>query len=352
MKLKQTRPGPLRWACGSSFAILAGLACANRPAPAEVPAADPVPPESAQAVAPPLDDEAASWADAAREEDERLRAQYPDATIRIAVLDVRSGNVLAQLGPVQTEHDTGSTMKSLTVAAALQEGATADTEVDCSAPVRVGGLQISDHAVHGKLTVKEALARSSNVAIAQLAAQRGWRKLYDRVASLVPLPDPDGLDEGAAVSLLFGGTSRLTTLDLARAYAVLAGHGRDPADHSQRIEAQAADAVVAMLEHAVTGEHATGREAAVPGVAVAGKTGTARVGERQTALFVGIAGPAGARRIVAVVVENVPPDAFGSTVAAPAFARIVGRVSAAAQVSGSGADHSSLSPQCSIIAPS
>jgi membrane peptidoglycan carboxypeptidase len=327
MKLKQTRPGPARWACGSSFAILAGLACANRPAPPEAPAADPSVP--AQAVATPLDDEAARWAEATAEEAERLSAQHPDATIRIAVLDAGTGHLLAQQGPVQTEHDTGSTMKSLTVAAALQEGATPDTEVDCSAPVRVGGLQISDHAVHGKLTVKEALARSSNVAIAQLAAQRGWRTLYDRVASLVPLPDPDGLDEGAAVSLLFGGTSRLTTLDLARAYAVLAARGRDPADHSQRIEPQTADAVVAMLEHAVTGEHATGREAAVPGVEVAGKTGTARVGERQTALFVGIVGPAGERRVVAVVVEGVAPDAFGSTVAAPAFARIVGRVSPA-----------------------
>ena len=306
--------------------IVATLACANR-------GAAPGEPTTASTEAPTAapehdDDEAARWAESTHAETERLRAQFPGATVRIAVLDAGSGRVLAQEGPVETEHDTGSTIKSLTVAAALEEGATADMEVDCSAPVKVAGKEISDYAVHGRITVREALARSSNVAIAQLTARLGWQPLYDRVAKLVPLPDPEGLDEADAVVLLFGGSSRLTTLDLARAYAIVAAGGRDPVDGAQRIDAAAADEVVAMLEHAVTGEHGTGRDAAVSGVEIAGKTGTARVGERQTALFVGIVGPAGDRRVVAVVVENVAADAFGSTVAAPAFARIVQRVRA------------------------
>lgn len=313
-----------------SIVIAAGLACANRaaapaPSPGEPTTA---PSEASSSVSRPDADEAARWAESAHAEAERLRAQFPNATVRIAVLDAGTGRVLAQEGPVQAEHDTGSTIKSLTVAAALEEGATPQTEVDCSAPVRVAGKEISDYAVHGRITVREALARSSNVAIAQLTASLGWQPLYDRVAKLVPLPDPEGLSEADAVMLLFGGTSRLSTLDLARAYAIVAAGGRDPVDGAQRIDAAAADEVVAMLEHAVTGEHGTGREATVPGVEIAGKTGTARVGERQTALFVGIVGPAGDRRVVAVVVENVAADAFGSTVAAPAFARIVQRVRA------------------------
>jgi membrane peptidoglycan carboxypeptidase len=328
MKLKQTAPRALAQACALPIAVLA-VACASRPAPPEpepVVASSPRVPVEPETTA--QDDEAARWAEAVREEDEHLRAQLPDATVRIAVLDVATGRVLARRGPVELEHATGSTMKSLTVAATLAEGATADTEVDCSAPVKVAGREVSDHAVHGKITVKEALARSSNVAIAQLAAKLGWRPLYDRVAKLVPLPDPAGLGEAEAVALLFGGTSRLTTLDLLHAYAILAGGGRDPIDGSQRVEEGVAAAVMAMLEHAVTGEHGTGREAAVAGVPIAGKTGTARAGEQQTALFVGIVGPSGDRRVVAVVLENVGPDVMGSTAAAPAFARIVRRMHA------------------------
>lgn len=331
MKLKQTPPMRPLGVHALPIAMVATFACATRPVPAR-PADEggaPPAPEATGSVRPtPERDEGARWAESTRTESERLVAQFPGATVRIAVVDAGSGRVLAREGPVQTEHDTGSTIKSLTVAAALQEGATADTEVDCSAPVQVAGLQISDHAVHGKITVKEALARSSNVAIAQLAARLGWQPLYERVGKLVPLPDPTGLGEADAVALLFGGTSRLTTLDLARAYAIMAAGGRDPVDGAQRIDAAAADEVVAMLEHAVNSEHGTGGEAAVPGVRVAGKTGTARVGDRQTAVFVGIVGPAGDRRVIAVVVENVAPGDFGSTVAAPAFARIVQRVNA------------------------
>lgn len=267
--------------------------------------------------------EAARWSTASDEEATRLRALFPGATVRIAVLDARTGRVLAKSGPVESPHDTGSTLKSLTVAAALAEGASADTQVDCSAPVRVDGLEVSDFAVHGKITVKEALARSSNVAIVQLAVRLGWRPLYDRVSALVPLPDPAGLGESEAVALLFGGTSRLSTLELARGYATLAADGRDPASGSSWVSAEIADEVIAMLRHAVEGEHGTGRQAAVEGVPIAGKTGTARTGDRQTALFVGVVGSGEDARVVAVVVENVGESDFGSTVAAPAFARIV-----------------------------
>jgi len=78
-------------------------------------------------------------------------------------------------------------------------------------------------------------------------------------------------------------------------------------------------------------EEGTGRNGAIPGYAVAGKTGTSRIAsvggyvtDRYTAVFAGIA-PASDPRLVAVVVIDDPQGEkyYGGDVAAPVFARIV-----------------------------
>jgi peptidoglycan glycosyltransferase len=82
------------------------------------------------------------------------------------------------------------------------------------------------------------------------------------------------------------------------------------------IKRQTAEELTRMMELAVTG--GTGTAAYIPGVRVAGKTGTAETGRANvhTTWFVAFA-PADAPRVaVAVVVEN-QPGGFGGTVAAP-----------------------------------
>lgn len=304
---------------------LAGSMSCTPAAPASAPAAPAVPAPGSYAAADPgaSSAEDTAWIDAVAAEAGSLRTAFPEATVRIAVLDATTGRVITREGPVDTAHAIGSTMKTLTVAAALDAGTTASTELDCSRPAMVAAHEVHDHAVHGMLTVKQVLARSSNVGTVRLAEQVGWRELYDRAARLAPLPDPATLQDGAGVHLLYGGTARMSTLELARAYAVLANGGRDPADGRTLVKPAAATEIIAMLRYAVQSEEGTGRAAAVADMEVAGKTGTAGSDEHQTALFVGMVGPAEARRVVAVAIEDVPWGQTGGTLAAPAFARIV-----------------------------
>ncbi|MEZ4239729.1 MAG: penicillin-binding transpeptidase domain-containing protein [Myxococcota bacterium] len=72
-------------------------------------------------------------------------------------------------------------------------------------------------------------------------------------------------------------------LDVARAWTHLAGHGALPAPVAAQTRA--------LLDGVVYGEHGTGRGAAVAGVRVAGKTGTAPLPDapgRHAASFVGL----------------------------------------------------------------
>jgi peptidoglycan glycosyltransferase len=93
-----------------------------------------------------------------------------------------------------------------------------------------------------------------------------------------------------------------------------AGEWRSP------ISADTAAAVLAMMVHVV--EEGTGTAAAVPGITVAGKTGTAEVeGEPPHAWFLGIAPAENPTVVVAVVVEN--SGGGGGTVAAPIAREVI-----------------------------
>jgi cell division protein FtsI (penicillin-binding protein 3) len=92
-----------------------------------------------------------------------------------------------------------------------------------------------------------------------------------------------------------------------------------------------AKAVRNMLENA-TGDHGTGRAAAVEGYRVGGKTGTARkqvgrsyAANKYRASFVGIAPMSDPRVIVAVMIDEPTGGTYyGGTVAGPVFSGIVG----------------------------
>jgi peptidoglycan glycosyltransferase len=77
-----------------------------------------------------------------------------------------------------------------------------------------------------------------------------------------------------------------------------------------------ADALNAMMQSVVTG--GTGTAAQIPGIAVAGKTGTAETGASHVydAWFIFFAPADNPQVAGAVVVENVP-NGFGGAVAAP-----------------------------------
>ena len=137
----------------------------------------------------------------------------------------------------------------------------------------------------------------------------------------------------------------MNSIQLARAYAVIANHGvKQPisllrlADQSVVSEARTTDVVssatadeVLRLMQGVAETGGTGIKAAIKGYSVAGKTGTTHKvgdlgyeGSRYRASFAGIV-PASSPRLVAIVTIDDPAGDhyFGGDVAAPVFSRVM-----------------------------
>ncbi len=251
--------------------------------------------------------------------------------------------------------EPGSVMKPFTVAAALEAGTvTPNTVVD----IDPGGLTIAGHTItdthyYGPLTLTGLITKSSNIGMSKLALEMDGSHMYD-VLSRFGFGAVSGVafpGESAGVlrnhqrwhpleqaTLSYGYGLSVTTLQLAQAYAVLAGRGRlrqptlilgDTKPASSLLDEGIADQVVAMLE-TVTGPEGTGKRAAIPMYRVAGKTGTshkAGVGgysDRYVSSFVGFA-PVSNPRLVCAVVINDPQgdDYYGGLVSAPVFQAVM-----------------------------
>jgi cell division protein FtsI (penicillin-binding protein 3) len=254
-------------------------------------------------------------------------------------------------------YEPGSTMKTLTLVAALESGRfTTSTMIDTSpGRIRVGPKVYPDPRNYGLISVSRVIEKSSQVGTTKIALDLGHepiREVFNRFGighapgtgfpgeSAGSLPDRARWYATEKVSLAFGYGISATPLQLARAYSVFANGGvQQPlsllalegkaAPGERIISAQIAREVLGVL-HAVTGEEGTARKARVPGFAVGGKTGTVRKmgpqgysANQYVAWFAGIA-PIEDPRIVTVVVINDPKgEAYGGgAVAAPVFSTI------------------------------
>lgn len=254
-------------------------------------------------------------------------------------------------------YEPGSTMKSLTMVAALESGRfTPETMIETSpGRIRVGPKVYPDPRNYGLISVTRVLQKSSQVGVTKIALDLGHepiREVFHRFGIGQP-PNSGFPGESAGdlpnrvrwyatekVSLAFGYGITATPLQLAHAYSVFANGGvQQPVSllaldgelpaGKRVISTDTAAQLLAML-HAVTGDDGTARKARVPGYQVGGKTGTVhKVGpggyeaNKYVALFVGIA-PIDNPRIVSVVVINDPKGALygGGAVAAPVFSEI------------------------------
>ncbi len=258
---------------------------------------------------------------------------------------------------ITDQFEPGSTMKPLTVMAALESGRYRPrSRIDTNPGyLRVGSKTLLDPINYGVIDVTKVITKSSQVGLSKIALDLKPQQIRDMYYRL-------GLGQGAGtgfpgegIGLLpnrqkwrpiqqanfaFGYGMTLTTLQLAQAYAVIASEGAkrpvslvkldQEAPVESAVAAPVARQMMAMLK-TVTQKGGTATRAQIPGYAVAGKTGTVhRVGkggyadDRYTALFAGIA-PADNPRIVSVVVINEPSDGkyYGGEVAAPVFAKVV-----------------------------
>jgi penicillin-binding protein 1A len=230
----------------------------------------------------------------------------------IVVLDAASGAVRAMVGgrdyraspynrAVAARRQPGSSFKAIVWLAALEQGMHPDDTV-LDAPIHIGtwNPQNFDLAYRGEVTLEDALAQSLNTASIRLAEQAGGPKAVIAVARRLGIASQ--LPNDLSIAL---GTGEVGVLELATAYATIFNGGRlvtatgiDTADADRRPvaitrppmdrvidSAEAAD-MVQMLTAVVT--RGSGRAAAVPGRAVAGKTGTTQ--DSRDAWFVGEVG--------------------------------------------------------------
>jgi cell division protein FtsI (penicillin-binding protein 3) len=292
------------------------------------------------------------------------------------VLDVRTGEVLALVNepafnPNNREHlrssvfrnravtdtfEPGSTVKPLTIAAALESGKfRPGTQIDTGPGfMQVGNYTIRDTSNHGRLTVAEVIGKSSNIGASKIALAIGGKPVWQmfRYAGF-GAPTGSGLPGEAKgvlnaptrsqvdqATLAYGYGLSVTPLQLARAYGGLANDGvvmpvtflrrNEDSGGERMMSAQTARQVRDMLEMAVSHE-GTGAAAQVVNYRVAGKTGTAHkliggsYGENAyIASFAGFA-PATQPRLVMVIMVDQPGGNahFGGQVAAPVFSRVM-----------------------------
>ncbi len=304
----------------------------------------------------------------------------------IIVLDPRTGEVLALANrptynlsafersrvadrtnrAVAFVYEPGSVFKIVAAAAALEEGLfTEGDRIFCeNGAYRVGPHILHDHRPHGSLSFAEVIEQSSNIGVTKIAQKLGPERFY-RYARRFRFGMKTGIDLAGEVAGTLKPPSRwsktsigaipigqevtVTPIQLAAAIAAVANGGVymrpyvvkavrdkdgtvvrrfDPREVGRVIRPETARRLTAILTGVV--ERGTGRRAAIAGVPVAGKTGTAQKivegtysHSRFYASFIGFA-PADDPRVAAVVVFDEPhPSHYGGTVAAPVFREVV-----------------------------
>ena len=290
----------------------------------------------------------------------------------IVVLDVATGEVLAlanypSFNPnnrnkmqlryakniaVTDLFEPGSTIKAFSIASALDSGKfTPDTIVDTS-PIRVGRKLIQDEHPKGPMTVADVIKRSSNAGVTRIILNLPPNQLWDLLQRVgfgeitgIGFPGEQGgvlikqdpWKDLAVATLGYGYGLSVTTLQLARAYLVIAKDGvKIPISlflqpqapiGEQVIEPHIAKQMLTLLEQVVSGDGGTGDRAKVPGFRVAGKTGTSWVAgvggyheKKYTSSFVGIAPASRPKLVVAVVIHNPRgKEYYGGSVSGPVF---------------------------------
>jgi cell division protein FtsI (penicillin-binding protein 3) len=256
-------------------------------------------------------------------------------------------------------HELGSTIKPFTVAMALQEEVTSSGELfDLTQPFDLDGHVIEDHEpIQGFATLRDILARSSNIGAARLALRLGGarqRAYLERLGltqaarlelgyNQAPLA-PRARGRRDVAGLGFGYGLAATPAALAGAYTVFTNQGalvaptliaRAPDAQIERAPVFTREVTRQMLIYLRAAvADGTGRAADVPGLAVAGKTGTAEIfggvsgydESRNFSSFAGVFPAHDPRYVIVVALDDTGEGAAGGTVAAPVVARTLRRI--------------------------
>ncbi|RKN86896.1 penicillin-binding transpeptidase domain-containing protein [Paenibacillus ginsengarvi] len=257
---------------------------------------------------------------------------------------------------ISSQFEPGSTFKLVTLAGTVEEGLFDPNDRFKSGSIKIYDRTLKDHnngAGWGTITYLEGLKRSSNVAFVKLGYEKLKPDNFVKYINKFGFGQKTGIDLPGEVKGLVrfnypvdyatatygqGGVS-VTAIQQIAAYGAVANGGKmmqphvvkaildpktnepvqtfEPQMVSQVVSPQTASKVTEYLEQVVSGEFGTGKNAAIEGYRVAGKTGTANIvingkySEDQWVItFVGYA-PVEDPKIV-VLVQADQPDLHGN----------------------------------------
>lgn len=294
----------------------------------------------------------------------------------VVVLDAHTGEILAmanvpsfnpnnrkELKPslyrnraVTDKSEPGSTIKPLTIAAALEARVIGpDVEINTSPGViNFGKYRVKDPKDYGSISLPTLLAKSSNVGASRVAllmnARDQWMFLSRVGFGRVPNAGFSGETAGQLGSYTqwgkvdrashgYGYGLSSSLLQITHAYAPFAANGvlmpvsiyklDQPNMGQQVMSPDTARSVLRMME-AVVQKGGTGEKAMVEGYRIAGKTGTAYKyidgkyrDDRYLTSFIGVAPASNPRLVVAVQIDEPKVDDSGGRAAAPVFSKVM-----------------------------
>ncbi|MDG5814901.1 penicillin-binding transpeptidase domain-containing protein [Chitinispirillales bacterium ANBcel5] len=308
---------------------------------------------------------------------------------KVIIMEPRTGKVLAMVNEpsfnpnvpsqysvsdrqnrtISTIYEPGSTFKVVTAAAALQEKvATPKDTINANQGVyRVYNQVIRDIVPRGEITFTEAISFSSNVAMAKIADELGNERLFNYVRDFglgkktgIELPgEENGIlhpvrnwSGRTRVTMAMGHEISATFLQMMLPFASIANGGvlvspliyekvqapRGSVVESARVKPvrrvineQVSQQLRYILRDAV--ENGTGRRAAVPGVSVAGKTGTSQKPDsgrysetRFWSSFIGFMPSEDPVLLCGILIDEPAGGETGGLAAAPVFSKIMTQI--------------------------
>mgnify|MGYP003385433495 FL=1 len=303
--------------------------------------------------------------------------KYQASSGSAVILDVQTGEVLAMVNQpafnpnnrrglsasdyrnraVIDLFEPGSTVKPFTVAMGMKSGKFTEESIIDTNPgyFRAGGHTIRDHHNLGEINLATLIQKSSNVGSSKIALALEPEELWQGFSAfglgqptgayfpgeaMGSLPDLQTWGAFDRATLAFGYGLATSTLQLARAYMVLANGGiirpvslmkTDDLPAGRRVfSSDTMKRILGMME-SVALPGGTAQKAAVENYRVAGKTGTAKKATRggyadaeYVSVFAGVI-PASRPRLAMVVMIDDPKGSvyYGGLVAAPVFSAVM-----------------------------
>ncbi|MBT5763502.1 MAG: penicillin-binding protein 2 [Nitrospina sp.] len=269
---------------------------------------------------------------------------------------------------IASSYEPGSIFKPIVAAAALDKGLARPQDIFfCeNGKMKIGKVQIGEASDHkfGWLTMRDIIAKSSNIGAIKIAQQVGRKPFYEYIRkfgfgeksglslpgeSAGQLKSQENWDTMSLASISFGHEIAVTPIQMVSALSAIANGGNLMAPHITRalikngevmeqfkpekirrvISEKTSRQLVEVLKSVV--KTGTGKKAAIEGFDVAGKTGTAQKYNTETgsysktefiSSFIGFAPADSPRLVILVMIDNPKGLHWGSVVAAPVFRQI------------------------------